>query len=540
MCDCGKEEIWKPIEGYEYEVSSCGRVRNETKEIIQPRELGGLGVIVRLPGKNARLARVAALAFVPNPDELPNVKRKDKNSQNNHANNLCWSRISGDEKKYNHPSVEQWSKEGKLLKIWKNTREAAEIYGTRSAIYRITECCKHKRKEFEGFVWEWEGSRDLEGEIWKKYKGENKMILKVSNMGRVHNRDNVKTFGKKDKSGYMKYSKMAVHRLVAELFCEGELTNDAVVNHRDSDRSNNRAENLEICSHSWNSRHSYMRKKDYEEMKIKDEEGEVWKEIDFAPGYRVSNKGKVALKDSEYCLRVTPGTYPRITIKGKMYPIKKLVADAFIPNPEKKKNVHCRDGNPMNVSVENLQRCNHGEEESRKMPNRRKEIILQMDLEGNILNEFEGIWDAVSKTKGSCKTTLGIAAAKEKEYKGFVWKYKSSIDLPGEIWKDVTFQDKKYTVSSCGRLLLLKGTRKSFGSPANGYMQYNNVKVHRIIAAAFLPPPLPSQIVVNHKDGNKQNNRVENLEWSSLSANSRHAHETGLISLPSREEFRNK
>lgn len=540
MCDCGEEEIWKSIEGYDYQVSSCGRVRNETNEIIQSRELDGLGIIVRLPGKNARLARVVAFAFIQNPEELPNVKRKDKNPQNNHANNLYWSHIGSSEKKYNHPSVEQWSKERELLKVWKNTRDAAEVYGTRNAIYRITECCKHKRKEYKGFIWEWEGSRDLEGEIWKKYRGDNKMVLKVSNMGRVHTRDNVKTFGRKDKSGYMRYSKMAVHRLVAELFCEGELKKDSVVNHRDSCRSNNREENLEICSHSWNSRHSYMRKKDYEDMEIKDEDGEIWEEVDFAPEYRVSNKGKVALKDSRYCLRVTPGNYPRITIKGKMYPVKKLVADAFIPNPEKKKNIHCRDGNPMNCSVENLQRCNHGEEESRKMPNRRKEIILQMDLEGNILKEFEGVEDAVSKTKGSCRTNLGIAVAKEKEYKGFLWKYKSSIDLPGEIWKDVVFQEKKYTVSSCGRLLLLKGSRKSFGSPANGYMQYNNVKVHRIIAAAFLPSPLPSQTVVNHKDGNKQNNRAENLEWSSLSANSRHAHETGLISLTSREDFRNK
>ncbi|AMQ10979.1 HNH homing endonuclease [Brazilian marseillevirus] len=540
MCDCGEGEIWKSIDGCDYEVSSCGRVRNEIKEIIQAREMGGLGVIIRLPGKNARLARVVALAFIQNPEELPNVKRKDKNPQNNHVTNLYWDTINTTEKKYNHHPVEQWSLKGELLKVWKSTRDAAEQYGSRSSIYRITECCKDKRKDYKGFVWKWEGSQDLEGEVWKEYKGENKMIRNVSNMGRIHNRENVKTFGRKDKSGYMRYSKEAVHRLVAELFCEGELTKNNVVNHVDSDRANNKAENLEICSHSWNSRHSFMRKKDYEAMKIKDEDGEIWKEIDFASDYRISNKGKVALKDSKYYLRTTSESYPRITIKGKMHTVKKLVADSFIPNPDGKKNVHCRDGNPFNVSVENLQRCDHGEEESRKMPNRRKEIILQMDLEGNVLNEFEGIEDAVSKTKGTNKTGLGTAAAKEKEYKGFVWKYKSSLDLQGEIWKDTEFGGKKYTVSSCGRLLLLRGTRKSFGSPANGYMQYNNVKVHRIIAAAFLPPPLPSQTVVNHKDGNKQNNRVENLEWSSLSANSRHAHETGLISLPTREEFRNK
>lgn len=54
-----------------------------------------------------------------------------------------------------------------------------------------------------------------------------------------------------------------------------------------------------------------------------------------------------------------------------------------------------------------------------------------------------------------------------------------------------------------------------------------SVLVNRVIALAFLPNPqnLPQ---VNHKDGNKENNAVSNLEWSSGSDNERHAHRTGL------------
>ncbi|QIW89817.1 HNH endonuclease [Bacillus phage Izhevsk] len=54
-----------------------------------------------------------------------------------------------------------------------------------------------------------------------------------------------------------------------------------------------------------------------------------------------------------------------------------------------------------------------------------------------------------------------------------------------------------------------------------------NYRVHRLIALAFLPNPnnLPE---VNHKDGNKNNNSVENLEWSSRSDNVQHAFDNGL------------
>ena len=55
------------------------------------------------------------------------------------------------------------------------------------------------------------------------------------------------------------------------------------------------------------------------------------------------------------------------------------------------------------------------------------------------------------------------------------------------------------------------------------YMRYT----HRLVAEAFIPNPdcLPE---VNHKDGNKQNNAVSNLEWTNRSRNMRHAYRPGL------------
>lgn len=53
-------------------------------------------------------------------------------------------------------------------------------------------------------------------------------------------------------------------------------------------------------------------------------------------------------------------------------------------------------------------------------------------------------------------------------------------------------------------------------------------KVHRIVMLSFYGPPLPG-LVVNHKDGDKTNNRLDNLEYVTRSANSKHASLRGML-----------
>lgn len=71
----------------------------------------------------------------------------------------------------------------------------------------------------------------------------------------------------------------------------------------------------------------------------------------------------------------------------------------------------------------------------------------------------------------------------------------------------------------------------------NGYLyvyvkneqgKYKRVLIHRLVAVAFIPNP-SEKAEVNHINGNKLDNRVENLEWVSREENIRHAYDNGLI-----------
>lgn len=57
---------------------------------------------------------------------------------------------------------------------------------------------------------------------------------------------------------------------------------------------------------------------------------------------------------------------------------------------------------------------------------------------------------------------------------------------------------------------------------------HKTLSVHRLVAIAFLGKPSDEKMTVNHKDGNRKNNHVDNLEWLSLADNIRHGFKNGL------------
>lgn len=103
-----------------------------------------------------------------------------------------------------------------------------------------------------------------------------------------------------------------------------------------------------------------------------------------------------------------------------------------------------------------------------------------------------------------------------------------------EIWKPVKGYEK-YEVSSLGNARSYKKTLKSYKQlkpiERKGYLRiYMSGKfhtLHKIIAEAFLKKPKGKEYV-NHLDGVKTNNKVENLQWCNRSENMTHSYEIGL------------
>ncbi len=213
----------------------------------------------------------------------------------------------------------------------------------------------------------------------------------------------------------------------------------------------------------------------------------------FENGDVISYKGKEPRKLKPL---VNKHGYPWIDLRtkdGRGYAcVNKLVALAFIPNPENKSIVNHIDGNRANSHISNLEWV-LGSQDILNAYKLGRMIDHDNDPQsrGKMINEihgyedFEGYKIIENGDVISYKQALPV-------------KLKHTINKAGYPW--ITLQCKNQRKQAC---------------------------IHRLIALAFIPNP-ENKATVNHIDGNKTNHSISNLEWATQSENILHAFRTGL------------
>lgn len=192
-------EIWKDVLGFEdaFQVSNLGRIKRKAfnfnifngvnsfrkAHILKPQlRVGGYyHVSLSYKGKvyTKLVHRLVAMAFIPNPYNLPQVNHKDENPSNNCVDNLEWC-----DQKYNSnygtngqrisskltnglrsKVVEQYDRKGNFIKEFPSVAEVSRLLGFPTS--SITRCCNGSKKYSVVGGYQW------------KYKGSDKQILNL-------------------------------------------------------------------------------------------------------------------------------------------------------------------------------------------------------------------------------------------------------------------------------------------------------------------------------------------------------------------------
>lgn len=186
---------------------------------------------------------------------------------------------------------------------------------------------------------------------------------------------------------------------------------------------------------------------------------EVWKDIEGSKGlYQISNFGNVKSLNYNHTKtekQLKPvmhrNGYSVVNLSGTIYSVHRLVAEAFIPNPDGKLQVNHIDGNKQNNHAFNLEwvtakenmehavqngllntdsevKIKSAKENIKKAIERNKVKVDQYDIDGNFICSFDSVIEA-SMATGANATHISLCAkGKHKTCGGFKWQYRGQAN----------------------------------------------------------------------------------------------------------------
>lgn len=336
-----------------------------------------------------------------------------------------------------------------------------------------------------------------------------------------------------DKEGIL--NRRRLHQLVYEKFC-GTVKNDKMVIFKDGNSKNYHYTNLICVSKKENS-------KTFQNQEIVMDPNLKWVKVFGHEHYKISEKGDV------YSCKINiinsaserPNGYLSLSLrdnngKRKIEYIHKLVYTSFHNidlSLEDKKVIDHINRDRLDNSISNLRLVSYSENNKNSEKKKCRPLtVLQYSLNNKFIKKWETALQAAKELNFSNHEKINKCCfGKIKDAHGFIWHFENKIHDISDYVNIVTDDGIKYLnykINREGKIinknnLLMKPKEQEYhrvGLTENRVSK--EFAVHRLVALTFLKNE-KNYPIVNHKDENKKNNNVENLEWTNHTKNAIHS-----------------